>query len=79
MLRAQQLTLYNYEDESVISKLDKMIPVATMLGGVIIGFLTVVGSLLDVAGSSTGIMLSISILYSYFEKISVSKKALADF
>jgi protein transport protein SEC61 subunit alpha len=40
-----------------------------MLGGVIIGFLTVVGDLLNVAGSSTGIMLSISILYGYYEKM----------
>jgi protein transport protein SEC61 subunit alpha len=47
-----------------------MIPTAAMLGGVVIGFLTVVGDLLDVAGSSTGIMLSISILYGYYEKIS---------
>ncbi len=46
-----------------------MIPTAAMLGGVIIGFLTVVGDLLNVAGSSTGIMLSISILYGYYEKM----------
>ncbi len=43
-----------------------MIPTAAVLGGVAIGFLTVVGDLLDVAGSSTGIMLSISILYGYY-------------
>jgi protein transport protein SEC61 subunit alpha len=43
-----------------------MIPTAAMMGGVIIGFLTVVGDLFNVAGSSTGIMLSISILYGYY-------------
>jgi preprotein translocase subunit SecY len=38
-----------------------------MLGGIVIGFLTVVGDLLHVAGSSTAIMLSISILYGYYD------------
>jgi len=46
-----------------------MIPTAAMLGGVFIGFLTVVGDLFNVAGSSTGILLSISILYGYYEKM----------
>lgn len=46
-----------------------MIPAASMLGGFAIGFLTVMGDLLNVAGSSTGIMLSISILYGYYEKM----------
>jgi protein transport protein SEC61 subunit alpha len=69
MVRSSELTLPNYKEESVVGKFDKMIPVASMLGGVIIGFLTVVGDLFDVAGSSTGIMLSISILYGYYEKI----------
>jgi protein transport protein SEC61 subunit alpha len=50
----------------VIGKFNKMIPTAAMLGGVIIGFLTVIGDLFNVAGSSTGIMLSISILYGYY-------------
>ena len=46
-----------------------MIPTAAMLGGIIIGFMTVLGDLLNVAGSSTGILLSITILYGYFEKV----------
>lgn len=45
-----------------------------MLGGVVIGFMTVLSDLLDVAGSGTGIMLSITILYSYYEKISPTEK-----
>lgn len=50
-----------------------------MLGGIVIGFLTVVGDLLNVAGSSTGIMLSISILYGYYEKIRPTDKVITDF
>ncbi len=56
-----------------------MIPIAAMLGGIVIGFLTVVGDLLNVAGSSTGIMLSISILYGYYEKIRPTEKFITDF
>ena len=69
MARSRYLTLPNYKEQSVIGKFDDMIPTAAMLGGIIIGFLTVVGDLFDVAGSSTGIMLSISILYGYYVKI----------
>ncbi len=70
MIRGQELTLRNYKEKSVIRTLDETIPTAAMLGGVIIGFMTIVGDLLNVAGSSTGIMLSISILYGYYEKMS---------
>ena len=63
----------------MVGKLNEMIPTAAMLGGIVIGFLTVVGDLLDVAGSSTGIMLSISILYGYYEKIRPSEKPVLDF
>ncbi len=70
MIRGQELTLRNFKEKSVISTLDETIPTAAMLGGVIIGFVTVLGDILNVAGSSTGIMLSISILYGYYEKMS---------
>ena len=50
-----------------------------MLGGMIIGFLTVVGDLMNVAGSSTGIMLSISILYGYYEKLNPKEEELHNF
>lgn len=66
MIRSRYLTLPNYREKSVIGVFSDMIPTAAMLGGIVIGFLTVVGDLLNVAGSSTGIMLSISILYGYY-------------
>lgn len=53
----------------MIGKLNDMIPTAAMLGGIIIGLMTVIGDLFDVAGSSTGILLSITILYGYYEKV----------
>jgi protein transport protein SEC61 subunit alpha len=69
MVRSRYLTLPNYKEGSVIAKFNEMIPTAAALGGIAIGFMTVVGDLFDVAGSSTGILLSISILYGYYEKI----------
>ena len=78
-MRNQQLTLPNYKEKSNIQELEDSIPIAAMLGGVTIGFLTVVGDLLNVAGSSAGILLSISILYSYYEKVNLDEEDVEDF
>jgi preprotein translocase subunit SecY len=40
-----------------------------MLGGIMIGLLTLLGDMVDAIGSSTGILLSTSIIYRYCEKI----------
>lgn len=40
-----------------------------MLGGMTIGLLTILGDLLNVIGSSTGILLSVNIIYGYYEKL----------
>lgn len=73
------MTLRNFKEKSVIRSFDEVIPVASMLGGVVIGFMTVIGDLLNVAGSSTGIMLSISILYGYYEKMKPKEEVIEEF
>jgi protein transport protein SEC61 subunit alpha len=45
-----------------------------MLGGIVIGFLTILGDLMNVIGSSTGILLSVNILYGFYEKMGNKKK-----
>ena len=45
-----------------------------MLGGIVIGLLTVLGDLMNAMGSSTGILLSVSILYGYYEKLGYNKR-----
>ena len=45
-----------------------------MLGGIIIGLLTILGDVVNAIGSSTGILLSVSIIYRYYEKITQKKK-----
>jgi hypothetical protein len=37
-----------------------------MLGGMTVGLLTVLGDLTDVFGSSTGILISVTVLYGYY-------------
>ena len=67
------MTLPSYRTESVYSVLNKYIPTAAMLGGIVIGLLTVLGDLLNAMGSTTGILLSVSILYGYYEKLTLKK------
>ena len=50
------------------SVLNRYIPTAAMLGGIVIGLLTILGDFLNAIGSSTGILLSVSILYRFHEK-----------
>lgn len=40
-----------------------------MLGGITIGLLNILGDVLNATGSSTGILLSVSILYRFYEKL----------
>ena len=67
------MTLPSYRSESVYSVSNRFIPTAAMLGGIIIGLLTILGDLLNVFGSSTGILLSVTILYGYYEKLTNKK------
>jgi preprotein translocase subunit SecY len=47
---------------------------ASILGGAIIGFLTVLGDLSNAIGSSTGILLCCSSLYKYFEAVNEKQR-----
>jgi protein transport protein SEC61 subunit alpha len=67
------MTLPSYREESVYSVLNKYIPTAAMLGGITIGLLTVLGDLVNAMGSTTGILLSVSILFGYYEKLGYKK------
>lgn len=67
--RDQELTLAGYRDQSVYSVLKETVPTAAMLGGVVIGLLTVVGDIFGVIGSSTGLLLSVNIIYGFMSKI----------
>ena len=52
---------------STIKELDKWIPTAAAFGGMCIGALTVLAEFLGAIGSGTGILLAVTIVYSYIE------------
>ena len=53
----------------MIKVLDKNIGTAAVLGGVLIGVFSIFSDLIGTIGSGTGIMLTVSIIYSYYEKV----------
>lgn len=55
----QNASLYKY--------LKKHIPVAAILGGVFIGFLSVFSDLIGTIGSGTGMLLVVNIIYNYYD------------
>lgn len=63
-----------YQDNQVLTVLNRYIPVAAALGGMIIGLLSIFSDLIGVIGSGTGILLSVSIVYGYYEKLVKDKK-----
>ena len=47
-------------------KLDKYIPIAAYVGGVCIGFLSLIADFLGAIGSGTGILLTCGIIYEFY-------------
>ena len=57
-------------DPRIIEKvLDKYIPVLTVLGGAFVGFLAAFADLTSAIGSGTGILLTVMIVYQFYEQI----------
>jgi len=68
-LRDQGISIKSYKNEkrSIISYLEGIIPAAAAFGGMCIGLLTVLADFLGAIGSGTGILLSVTIIYQYYE------------
>jgi len=73
-LRDQQLLFKGYRETSLLSVLNQYIPTAAAFGGMCIGMLTIVADFLGAIGSGTGILLAVTIVYSYFEIIYKEKE-----
>ena len=54
-------------DAGMYKELKRVIPTAAAFGGALIGALSVVADLSGALGSGTGILLAVTIIYSYFE------------
>merc|ERR1712216_1045246 len=56
-----------HRESSMITVLNRYIPIAASCGGVCIGLLTIFADLVGAIGSGTGILMAVTIIYQYFE------------
>lgn len=57
------------KEESMIKHLNRYIPIAAALGGMMVGLLTVFADMIGAIGSGTGNLLAVNIIYSFYEQI----------
>jgi preprotein translocase subunit SecY len=62
-----QIPGYRRSGRPIEAILKRYIPVVTVLGGVIVGLVAGVSDMFGVFGSGTGILLSVGIIYQYYE------------
>ena len=62
-----QIPGYRRSGRPIESILKRYIPVVTILGGVIVGLIAGIADFLGVFGTGTGILLSVGIIYQYYE------------
>merc|ERR1739845_139280 len=73
-LRDQQMMFKGHREQSLLHVLDMYIPTAAAFGGMCIGMLTIVADFLGAIGSGTGILLSVTIIYQYYEMVYKEKE-----
>jgi len=73
-LRDQRMIFKGHREQSLLHVLDMYIPTAAAFGGMCIGMLTIVADFLGAIGSGTGILLSVTIIYQYYELVYKEKE-----
>lgn len=68
-MRENQAVMKGHRDTATAKVLSRYIPIAAALGGMCIGLLSVVADYLGAIGSGTGILLTVTIIYEYYEAI----------
>lgn len=68
------MSVVGHRDSNVKDYLKRYIPIAATFGGMCIGALTIIADFLGAIGSGTGILLSVTIIYSYFEALKKEKE-----
>lgn len=66
-LLRNKMTILKTRPEKIRMVLDRYIPTAAAFGGLCIGALSILADTLGAIGSGTGILLSVTIIYQYFE------------
>jgi len=64
-----QIPGYRRDPRVIEAVLNKYIPPLSVLSGLIVGFLAVIGNLLGAIGGGTGLLLTVMIIYNYYELI----------
>ncbi|KAH7103429.1 SecY protein [Auriculariales sp. MPI-PUGE-AT-0066] len=66
-LKDQQMVIAGHREQSMYKELKRIIPTAAAFGGAVLGLLSVTADLMGALGSGTGILMAVTIIYSYFE------------
>ncbi|KAJ3527840.1 hypothetical protein NMY22_g9631 [Coprinellus aureogranulatus] len=66
-LKDQQMVVAGHREGSMYKELKRVIPTAAAFGGAILGLLSVAADLSGAIGSGTGILMAVTIIYSYWE------------
>ncbi|KDN42012.1 Protein transport protein SEC61 subunit alpha, partial [Rhizoctonia solani AG-8 WAC10335] len=66
-LKDQQMVMAGHREGSMYKELKRVIPTAAAFGGAILGLLSVSADLMGALGSGTGILMAVTIIYSYWE------------
>jgi len=66
-LHDQDMVIKGFREKSVLTVLNRYIPIAAAFGGMCIGALTVIADFMGAIGSGTGILLAVTIIFQYFE------------
>merc|ERR1712157_698615 len=66
-LRDSQMVMKGHRDSALIHVLNRYIPTAAAFGGMCIGALSVIADFMGAIGSGTGILLSVTIIFSLYE------------
>jgi protein transport protein SEC61 subunit alpha len=78
-LQENDMTIQGMErGDALIKHLSKNIVTAAAFGGICIGALCIFADVLGAIGSGTGIMLAVTIIYSYFEQITKEREKGSD-
>jgi len=73
-LMNQEMTIDGLGKEAMVKYLGRYIHTAATFGGICIGALCIFADFMGAIGSGTGIMLAVTIIYSFFEEISKNQQ-----
>ena len=70
-----QIPGYRRSGRPIEAVLKRYIPVVTVLGGIIVGFIAASANFFGAFGTGTGILLSVGIIYQYYELLMQERAA----